>query len=84
MKSNCAMFVYCCLAANFLLCPAAQAQHVHKTESQKDRLLQHRDRDHRAPVDYGFGVNVPPPASLIWNYKQPGGAPAAASGAKSK
>ncbi|MFL5281517.1 MAG: galactose oxidase-like domain-containing protein [Rhodopila sp.] len=57
-----------------------QAQPVHKTESQRDRLLQHQDRYRRAPPDYGFGENVAPPADLIWNHKQPDGAPAAASG----
>ncbi|GAC1629332.1 MAG: hypothetical protein NVS4B4_12080 [Bradyrhizobium sp.] len=69
------------MAVSVWLCPAVQAQHVHKTESQRDRLMQHQDRDRRAPADYGFGVNVAPPAGLIWNHKQLGGASAAASGA---
>ena len=81
VKSNWARFVCCCFAANFWLCPAVQAQHVHKTESQRDRLRQHQDHDRHAPADYGFGVNVAPPAGLIWNHKQPGGASAAAADA---
>ena len=81
MKSNWARFVYYCFVANFWLCPAVQAQHVHKTESQRDRLLQHQDHPRHAPSDYGFGANVAPPAGLIWTHKQPGGASAAASGA---
>ncbi len=80
-KSIQTRFVCYCFAANFWLCPAVQAQHVHKTESQRDRLLQHHDRDRRAPRDYGFGVNVAPPADLIWNHKQPNGASAEAFGA---
>src|SRR4051812_40812216 len=81
VKSNWARFVYCCFAANVWLCPAVHAQHVHKTQSQKDRLLQHQDHTQHSPPDYGFGVNVAPPASLIWNHKQPGDASAGASGA---
>ena len=81
VKSKWARLAYYCFAANFWLCFAVQAQHVHKTESQRDRLLQHHDRARHAPKDYGFGVNVAPPADLIWNYKQPDGASAAASGA---
>jgi len=77
--SSRARFVYYYLAAGFWLCPAVQAQHVHKTESQRDRLRQHQDHDRSAPPDYGFGVNVAPPAGLIWNHKQSGGAPAAPS-----
>lgn len=84
VKSNWARFVCCCFAANFWLCPAVQAQHVHKTESQRDRLRQHQDHDRHAPADYGFGVNVAPPAGLIWNHKQPDGASAAASGAAAR
>ena len=69
--------VYYCLAAGFWLCPAVQAQNVHKTESMTDRVHQHGDVDRRAPPDYGFGASVSPPAGLIWNHQQPGGAPTA-------
>lgn len=78
-ESNRARLVYYFLAAGFWLCPAVQAQHLHKTESQRDQLRQHQDRDRYAPPDYGFGANVAPPADLIWNHKQSGGAPAAPS-----
>jgi hypothetical protein len=81
VRSNWANFVHYCCAISFWLCPAVQAQHVYKTESQRDRLLQHQDHYRQAPPDYGFGENVAPPADLIWNHKQPGGASAAASGA---
>jgi hypothetical protein len=41
--------VYYCLAAGFWLCPAVQAQNVHKTESMTDRVHQHGDVDRHAP-----------------------------------
>jgi hypothetical protein len=81
VKSNRARFVYYCLMANFWMCPAVQAQHVHKKESLRDQLLQQRERYRRAPPDYGFGENVPPPADLTWNHQQSGATPAAPSGA---
>jgi len=81
VKTNRARFVYYCLMANFWMCPAVQAQHVHKKESLRDQLLQQRERYRRAPPDYGFGENVPPPADLTWNHQQSGATPAAPSGA---
>ena len=80
-KSNRKKFVYYFFVTNLWLCPVVQAQHVHKTESLRDRMLQQRERYRHAPPDYGFGENVAPPADLIWNHQQPGGPPAAASGA---
>ena len=79
VKSNRVRSVCYFLAANFWFCPAVQAQHVHKTESQRDRLRQHQDEYRHAPTDHGFGVNVAPPTGWIWKHKQPGDASVTAS-----